>query len=231
MQVAKVTEFMNGYKDHLRDPDNLEMTFTWEAQRHFQDNWNLEAEELAIMYDNCLQNSQSRRLWKGRDFFPKQSMIYLMEVDPEFVVLMFRDLFNEQKEVGGRIGRFVHGCEVLLKQYQQQFPKKRLFNHYHEHNHIISMYLAFRYPTQYGLYFADPFQKMMQALKMPNPPSPFDYERIFKIMRTLYKLLSKDEELMELHLARLNPDRDYTPESLLLVHDFYMTCVRSLKVK
>ena len=41
-----------------------------------------------------------------------------------------------------------------------------------------------------------------------------------KVMRTLYPFLQKDEVVMQRHRARLNPERDYQGESLLLSFDF-----------
>ena len=42
--------------------------------------------------------------------------------DPLTVRLMFDDLFNETREVEGRIGRFLFGCDELLRDYKRANP-------------------------------------------------------------------------------------------------------------
>ena len=80
------------------------------------------------------------------NFFPKEMMLKFIEMAPDFVRNMFRDLFNENKEVENRISRFQFCCDSLLSEYKSKFPLTIENRHFHLENHMISMYLCFRFP-------------------------------------------------------------------------------------
>ena len=63
MQLKKIQEAIEVYKKFLKtNPDQREL-FSWESQNIFQKNWDIDAPDFAKMYDNCLQNSHTRRWW------------------------------------------------------------------------------------------------------------------------------------------------------------------------
>ncbi|MEM9824197.1 MAG: hypothetical protein AAF985_24135, partial [Bacteroidota bacterium] len=200
--------------------------YKWESQQVFQDHWDIEAPDFAQMYENSLQNTETRRLWKGQNFFPKEKMARLIRFQPDFARRMFRDLFDESKSIESRKSRFLFGCDSLLQDYKTAHPHSIENNHDHENNHIISMYLAFHYPQNYTLFFYPEFKAFMQKLKVTQLPSPYDFERFCKISRTLNTFLNKDPDIPGLIARKLHPDRHYKAPSLLLVHDFYWCCTR-----
>ncbi len=65
----------------------------------------------------------------------------------------------------------------------------------------------------------------MTIVKAKPEAGPHEIGRFFKVMRTVYSIISKDEELMEMHrdLSAGQPDL-YQGETLLLVRDFYWFC-------
>ena len=222
MNLKKIQHYFQQYKAYLtnyRADHNLHL---WESQRIFQENWTFETEDLAAVYDQSLQNSQTRRLWKRENYEPKRLMLVFLEMEPDYVRHMFHDLFNEDKEIGGRVDRFVFYCDELLQEYKNNNPRSIENNHYHGDNYqIVSLYLAFRYPDQYTYYDADAFVTLLKKLGSRDIPQTNDFPRFAKVMRTLYKMLAKEEEIMALHRKRLRPEH-YQGESLLLLYDFYM---------
>ncbi len=224
MQLHKIKEAFARYEAWLGTPKAEERLFLWESQRLFQENWDLDAEDLAGMYDRSLQNSTTRRYWFRENYEPKKVMLALMGVDREFVRSMFKDLFLESKGLTGRADRFVFHCDQLLSEFKRQNPRSVENNHYHNDNYqIISLYLAFRYPDQYTFYDHEAFKRLMVAVGSRDIPVTPDIERFSKVMRTLYGLMKKEERLMELHRKRLVSGQDYEGESLLVVYDFYHT--------
>ncbi|RMG88462.1 MAG: hypothetical protein D6714_00655 [Bacteroidetes bacterium] len=208
-----------GNRPHRRPPAGL---YKWESLKIFQENWDLDAPDLAEMYDRSLQNAETRRLWKRENFEPKDMMLKFIRLQPDFVRYMFTDLFNEEKDIVGRVDRFVFHCDELLREYKEQNPRSVENNHFHNDDYqMVSLYLAFRYPDQYTLYDFDHFRALLTFLEAPNVPKTGDFGRFCKVMRTIYKLMSKDEALMDLHRARLDPARHYSGETLLIVEDFY----------
>lgn len=226
MQLKKIQHYIAQYKSLLQNYRPYREEYKWESLKVFQDHWDIDAPDFAKMYDQSLQNSESRRLWKGQNFFPKERMLQFIQFQPEFARRMFRDLFDESKSIDGRKSRFLFGCESLLQDYKKDHPSSIENNHDHEGNHIISMYLAFRYPEQYTLFFYPAFSAFMKKLGSVQVPTPYEFERFFKISRTLHTFLLKDEELIAIHQRKLHPNRHYMASSLLIVHDFYWCCTQ-----
>lgn len=224
MQLKKIQHYIEQYRQILQRNRSYREEYKWESQKIFQDNWDIDAPDFAQMYNQSLQNSETRRLWKGQNFFPKERMLDFIRFQPEFARRMFRDLFDESKSIASRKSRFLFGCDTLLQDYKAAHRSSIENNHDHENNHIISMYLAFRYPENYTLFFYPEFKAFMQKLKVTQLPSPYDFERFCKISRTLYTFLSKDSSLIDLHAKKLHPNQHYCSPSLLIVHDFYWCC-------
>lgn len=219
MNLQKIQEYISLFKIHLKSRHKEKALYKWESLQNFQQNWDLETEDLSNMYNQSLQNTQTVRLWKDNQYYPKQIMLLFTEMMPDYVIFAFNDLFTEAKTIDGRMDRFQFYCNELLKTYKEQNPLKIENHHYHDYQ-IISLYLTFRYPLQYTLYDFDVFKQTMINLGSRDIPKVNDVERFFKISRTLWKFLSKDEAVWELHQKRLHPQIHYAGESLLLVNEF-----------
>jgi len=221
MQLKKIQEAIEVYKKFLKnDPENREL-FSWESQNIFQKNWDIEAPDFAKMYKESLQNSHTRRWWTGDNFKPKARMLEFIKQNPDFVRSMFRALFDETTTIEKRISKFQFGCEVMMQDFKEDHPTSIENNHFHLENHVISMYLSFRYPEKYAVYFYSEFASMMKKIGSTKVPSFFEMERFFKITKTLTTYLQKDEELMAIHQKTLDAPPLYQKESMLLVTDFY----------
>jgi len=220
MNLQKIEAYIQYFKTYLKSKAAVEELYKWESQKVFQDNWNIEDPNLLEVYDRSLKNSQTSRLWKDGTYRPKEVMLILGELSPEYLGHIFGDLFNEEKNVADRLDRFIFYCNDLLNEYKIQYPLKIENNHYHDY-FILSLYLSFHYPEQYTFYNFDTFKQSLIHLGSRNIPELNDIERFFKISRTLWKFLEKDEEVWKLHQKRLYSDIFYKEKSLLLVHEFF----------
>jgi len=229
MQLKRIQHYLAEYRRYLQRPAaRRQRLHIWESQRLFQDNWDADAEDWAAMYDASLQNSATKRLWKREAYEPKRMMLAFIRMQPDFVRHMFFDLFNEDKSLEGRAGRFVYYCDMLLQEYKDKHPRSIDNNHYHDDDYqMVSLYLAFRYPEHYTYYDAAAFRSLLEKLGSTDLPAANDIERFAKVMRTLYKMMQQEEGLLELHQKRLDPRQHYQGESLLLVYDFYQTVTDS----
>ncbi len=225
MQLKRIQHYLGEYRRFLNGPRAETRLYYWESQRCFQENWDLRAEDLAAVYDRSLQNSRTRRLWNRENYAPKAMLLKFFELEPDYVRHLFTDLFNEDKEVTGRAQRFVFYCDELLRMYKDKYPARIENNHFHDDDYgMISLYLAFRYPDRYAPYDFDVFVDLLRRLGRPDLPAANDLERYFKVMRTLYKMMQKDEALLTAHQKRLRPGKDYAGDSLLLAFDFAVFC-------
>lgn len=229
MNLKKLQHYTAAYRKFLRRNRDYDGAFVWESQAHWQKTFDLDAANFSKNYAASLQNSYSKRLWKGDNYLPKEIMQKFAEMQPDFVRHIFKDLMKEEKEIDGRVNRFVFHCDELLKEYKEKNPRSNENNHFHDDNfHIVSLYLAFQYPAQYAIYEFHDFREMMIKLGSTNIPEVNDFARYVKVTNTLYKLLTRDEDLVKFHKARLNSDKLYQGESRLLVYDFIKVCVNFL---
>lgn len=221
MQVKLLNKAFEGYKHYLSQRDAFKHLHIWESQRIFQQNWDREALDWTKMYDASLQNTHTRRLWKREAYEPKQMMLKFIDLSTDFVRNMFDDLYKEEKSIQGRIDRFVFYCDQLLAEYKDKKPHSIENNHYHDDDYqMVSLYLAFKYPAQYTLYRKPYFIAFLKQMGVANLPMANDFERFVKVSRTVFKLMQKQEGLLEIHQNRLNPEKHYEETSLLVVFDF-----------
>ncbi len=219
MNLRKIISTIEEFKAALDNKWKYEHLFKWESQKYFQENWNEDVLDFKTMFDNCLQNNTSRRLWIGENYAPKEMMLKFIDLQADFVEYMFRDLFNETKATDNRVDRFLFHCDELLVEYKTANPSSIENSHYHT-TETVFLYLALRYPESYGLYDFNIFCKTLEILGAKNIPKVHDVQRYVKTTKTLYKFISKDETLLQKHQKRLNVTKHYTKSSLLLVDDY-----------
>jgi hypothetical protein len=220
MQLAKIALMLEAFETYLSGKEAHEQIFIWETQQRFQEYWDLEAPDLAQMYQQALENTVTRRLWSAEHYAPKLMMTEFIKSDGAFVRQLFLDLFNESKAVEGRMGRFIYHCDQLMERYREQYKKAVHTSHYHDDNYfMVSLYLSMRYPSLYAPYHHEGFIQLLKTLGAKDIPVVCDPDRYFKVARTLYNMMKKEETLLARHQARLDPALHYSGESLLLIYD------------
>lgn len=223
MNLKKLQSAIEQYKSILLRKPFRDPSYKWESLQTFQENWDIEAEDFGAMYESSFQNATTKRIWKRENYEPKKMMLKFIVMQPDFVRYMFKDLFSEEKDIVGRVDRFVFHCDELLREYKELNPRSIENNHYHDDGYqMVSVYLSFRFPTNYAFYYFDQFSKLLTLLESRDVPKSSDISRFFKVMRVIYKFLSKDEELINRHKRRLLSTKVYQEETLLLSEDFYL---------
>lgn len=224
MNAKQIKELFEKYKSFLRSNGKNDRLHLWESQLYFQKHWNIDATDFHGMYDSSLQNSVTKRLWKREAYEPKRMMMEFIKMDPEWTRQTFKELFDENRTIEGRAGRFIFYCDHLLETYKNAHPLSIDNNHYHEDGYqMVFLYLAFRYPELYAPYQHEPFVNLLKKVGAVNPPLVPDVERFSKVCRTLFKMMQNDSELIKLHQQRLIPGQHYEAPGLMIVYDFYMS--------
>jgi len=220
MQLHKLKDYLGQYAEWLGSRAAEKRLHYWESQAVWQKTWDSDTTDFARMYEQSLQNSTTRRLWKREAYDPKRMLLEFIAMDHYFVHSMFTDLFNEEKDAHARADRFVFYCDQLLQEYRQQYPGKKDNSHYHDDGYgMISLYLSFQYPAIHAPYDAERQRTLLQKLGAANIPLAGDFPRHVKLMRTLQNFLNKEQPLLDAHQQRLRPEH-YQEESLLLAFDF-----------
>ena len=220
MKVPLIRNHIQIFKKYLQSPLSESEIYKWECLQNFQDTWDLSELDLYSMYKKSFSSTISNRLWVGNQYDPKKIMLEFIKLDKEFVRSMFRDLFNESKDLMMRISRFLFHCDSLMEELNRR--DKKYNAHYHDSYKMISIYLAFKYPRKYTIYEYHPFISFMKKVGALKEPLENEIEKFFTVMKSLYvNFLSKDEELLKLHENRFYGDKFSRNENMLLTLDFY----------
>ncbi len=217
MKVDKINHYKDLFKGHLVKTFDYNELYKYNALYHFDNKWDIEDLDFAKMYDKSLNSEISGRLWGGSKDSAKSMMLEFIVINKEFVRSMFRDLYNEDKDIAMRMNRFEFHCDELLSQMQAK--GKKLNSHYHN-SQVISMYLAFRYPQKYNIFTYGPFKIMMNRLEAKNIPQEFEVDRYLKLCNGLYSILKKDTELLNIHKLMRTKDNLYQDDTIVIVHDY-----------
>ena len=118
--------------------------YKWEAVKCFQDNWDVEADDFADMLTKSL--SKTYNLLASANNFPAKMITEFAQTASEEVRSMFIVLFDERKDVYGRIETFKMRSSMLLEQHSDGNRQ-----HY-QYENAITTYLWLRYPDKYYIY-------------------------------------------------------------------------------
>jgi len=221
VKVDKINAYKDLFKNHLEITQNYNELYKYECLQNFVDNWDLGELDLKTTFDKSFSSTISGRLWGGSTNSAKEMMLKYIDMDKEFVRSMFRDLYNEDRDIGMRINRFKFHCDQLLEKLQE--TEKQWNDHFHT-DQEVSLYLAFQFPQTYNLFNYGPFSIMMQRLELRKLPEEYETDRYFKLCKGLYTMLSKDEELLELHRSKRSDNIYYGEDTMLMVHDYLIIC-------
>jgi len=122
VQVQKIKEIIAYYKTYLLGKNNREHLYLYDILQNFQEHWGLAKDPLHEMIDKSIESQESRTLWKRANYDPKERMLKFAEINPDFVVHMFRRLFDEDKSIERRVDRFFHASEQMLIELRRIHP-------------------------------------------------------------------------------------------------------------
>jgi hypothetical protein len=221
MQVPKIDAYILAFQDWILTDEALAYLPLWETQKNWQTHFNVEAKDLAESYDLALDSKTNRRHYRRGGYDPKRAMLAIMRWEPDFVREAFRDLFSEDRDLEGRVGRFGFYINELFNRFRDAHPKDRTPSHNHDDDYnMVSLYLMGQYPEKYAPYSTALLQTVCEKLGAKTVPPAADFARYTKLLQTLRGFLLKDELVMERYAAALR-ESDYQEESALLVWWFF----------
>ena len=197
--------FKGGFKENF-----LEEKYKWEAVKHFQDNWNIDAEDFPTMLSNAL--SKTGNLLAALNFFPRRMIKQYATRFTKEVKGLFEELFNESSDLKERIDAFIAGIEYIHKQWDGNGT----LNHYQTFN-AVSTYLWLRYPDKYYIYKPSVAKLMFEKLGVDIKLTPLRANaviRTYELYDYISKTLYKDNEFKKM-LAESLADTCYSDEFMV----------------
>lgn len=142
-----VKEYQNYFTNHKGENGESyweEEEFKWLGIKTFQDNWDLDAQDLSDMIKRSLHGVSHMMVSQAR--FPEGMIEDFAEREPDTVRAMFKDLFDESKDIVERFHSFKQKSADLLERVGNGAK-----NHFQDER-TIALYLWLRYPDKYYVY-------------------------------------------------------------------------------
>lgn len=209
-------ELLKEYKNELKGPRWDDEKFKWQAIKGFQDNWDIEAIDFCTMLKNSLDKTFN--LLASTHYFPGKMIKEFAQKESETVRQMFMDLFDESKDLYGRMVSFKAQSKQLVNIYWN--PGKSDF----QTENTITTYLWLRYPDKYYIYKFEEAKSLANELKTNYVFKAGDYknnvENFIKLYDELSQELCKDLELKQIVQSKLEDDCYDDPKCKTLAIDF-----------
>lgn len=209
-------ELLEEYKSELKGVRWDDEKFKWQAIKGFQDRWDIESTDFCTMLKNSLDKTFN--LLASSHYFPRKMIEEFAQKEPETVRQMFKNLFDENKDLYDRIVSFKVQSKQLVNKYWD--PGKSDF----QTENTITTYLWLRYPDKYYIYKFEEAKSLSKELRMSYVFKAGDYqnnvENFIRLYDELSQELCKDEELKQIVQSKLEEDCYDDPKCKTLAIDF-----------
>ena len=186
----RLLKLVEEYKADFKENIPLEL-YKWEAVKHFQDNWDLDAEDFPAMLSRSL--SKTENLLASMNNYPRRMIKQFAQRFPQDVKSLFVALYDETVNLKERIDAFIAGIE----QIHMKWDGKEAKNHYHTFN-VVSTYLWLRYPDKYYIYKPSVVKNLFDRLGIDIKLTPLKANAViktFEVYDSISDYLLKDLEL------------------------------------
>ena len=198
----RLKEALRQYKKDFVATHWNEEKYKWEAVKCFQDNWDIHAADFEDMLSQSL--SKTSNLLASTNNFPAGMIIEFAHAAPEKVRAMYMDLFDESKDVFGRIESFKKQSNILIKKY-----KSTAKQHY-QHENAITTYLWLRYPDKYYVYKYSEARSVSNKLdsnyKFKKGSYTDNLKNFYDFYNEIRESLKRDSTLIDLFQSQLTDD-------------------------
>lgn len=219
MKVQLIQKYLKDYRLYLQGLDTFDQGYLWQVMDKFNNNWDIEVLDFRQMFDLSFQSDQSLRLWKRENYFPKEMMLKLIDVEKETMRSIFKDLLNEDKDLNLRVNRFIHHIDQMLQIIQRN--DRKASTHFHSDLKFVFVYLAFCFPEKYTLYDGFNFTQFLIKVEARNIPKSHDPNIFRNLMKATTTIFQKDLELLEC-TNTINEKFSLNKEHInLWIFDFY----------
>jgi 5-methylcytosine-specific restriction protein B len=216
INAEKLKPILERYKSYFPGHWDDEK-YKWEAIRHFQKNWNIDAPNFGEMF--AAATDKTYNLLASGFAYPKAMIINFAEADDEFTRQMFQDLYNETRDLSRRIDDFKSAAETL----QATHDDGSWGNHYQNTN-AISTYLWLKFPDKYYIYKYGYFRDA--AIELDSdfvPKADGSAESMiggYRMYNGIRQAIANDTELVSMAEAAFTENCYPDPNQITLTIDF-----------
>lgn len=199
--------FRTSFFEHWEDEK-----YKWQAVKHFQENWNIDADDFSAMFTESTK--KTKNLLDSKNYLPRGMVLEFSKENPAKTRQMFVILFDENKKLSERIEQFKNIADELQANHNKSSPSK--WKSHFQTDNAISTYLWLRFPQKYYIYKWSEFQNVAKELDCPVKFTKGHKENLengFALYDSICNKLSKDEEIKKLLKSKLT-DNCYPDDAL-----------------
>ena len=164
--------------------------YKWEAVKHFQENWDIEAENFVSMFAEATK--KHKNLLDTNKYYPGGMIQGFAAFDEKRTRNMFRVLFDENKNLNERIKYFWDEADDMKEKGDEKW-----LNHYQDLR-AVSVYLMSMYPNKYFIYKSTELRNCIKALgdefSFPWKTQPEFYGKVIDYCEGLRNRIAADKE-------------------------------------
>lgn len=197
--------------DLMNDPNHNE-TYKWEAVQHFQDHWDIQADDFGSMFKTAVKATDN--LINNGVVQPTNGIIELAKHEPDAVRALFNSLYaDDQGDLIARqkrIDEFVSTANLLLEKYA---PGKWKFA---QNTRTAIFYLSLKDPDENYIYKASQTSTFARCVEYGNEigsGQSFRLKHFYFLCDWLVAELRKAPDVLEVHQKRF--DRRIWPDEKL----------------
>ena len=217
IEIEKLKPILEKYKEDFPDRWEKGEKFKWEAVKHFQKHWNIDAENFGEMFKEATDKTDS--LLAADHTLPRGMIIDFAKVEDDTVRQMFRCLFDESRDLTERVDAFRNSAEEIRKKYDDGSWR----NHYQNTN-AISTYLWLMYPKKYYIYKYEVYCEVSKELNsdytLKRDGSATSMISGFKMYDEIREAISRDMQVVEMLRAAVTDACYPDPNLRILTIDF-----------
>jgi len=201
MNPQLMQDVLTAYKTHFAQLWPNER-FKWEAVKHFQTHWDIEAADFADMLSKSV--TKTKTLLASQNHLPRAMMQEFANTDPEETRAMFRMLYDESLPLLDRFVEFQQRAEKL----QSTHNPIKWKSHFQNPN-VISTWLWLRYPDTYYIYkFTEAkhvFKTLAPTITLPKGDLS-NITKTFDLYNEIQVAILQDTALCELITQTVHAD-------------------------
>lgn len=212
IDLTKLAPVLTGYQTYFQKHWLHDEDYTWAAIQHFQTHWDIDAADFGAMFKKATDKTYN--LLAAGYFYPRAMIVEFAKADTEATRQMFRDLFDESRELAQRVEDFQAASDTLRAKYNDG-----TWNNHYQNTNSISTYLWLRYPDKYYIYRYAISHDISNALDFTAPPkrdgSVESMLRGYQLYEEMRKALSSDPAITQMIRSALEaaPAGKYWPDT------------------
>jgi predicted RNA-binding protein with PUA-like domain/DNA polymerase III delta prime subunit len=187
----KFEPLIDRYKLYLEEFGLEKEQYKWEAIRHFQQTFNIEADDFTENFKEAVSKA-SNLVYQNSIGFIRKAVEYF----PEDVREMFRTLYDEVSSLEDRRSHFTKSAEELLPKVIEKHGKK--LNHQQDER-TLSYYLTMRFPEKYPLYKNETYKYLLTIMGDLDAKSAGEkYFHYLELTEKLVFTVESEDELIKM---------------------------------